>query len=328
MTNQNNTPATISSIQQFSFFNPEQFDTMQRVAKMFANSELVPDMYKVSENNPMEKAVSNCIIAIDIANRIEANILMVMQNLVIIYGRPSWSSKFLIATVNTCGRFNSLQFKFEDLGEIKNYKYTEYISEWVVGQGGKKYKKTEQVERNFAGPVRNIQCIAFTSPKGSNEVLESSPVSIELALNEGWYTKKGSKWPTIPKQMLMYRTASFWTSSYAPELSMGMKTEDEVRDIVDIDYEDVSKSPEKDKQSNANKTEIKIPEEKKEEVKPKETPKPLDTITAESFPKVKELLINDFGVAPEVLTDEKTIRDIAREHGFDIVIKAAGGPGF
>ena len=87
---------------------------MQRVAKMFAHSELVPEMYKESENNSIEKAMANCIIAIDIANRIGANILMVMQNLVIIYGRPSWSSKFLIATINTCGRFESLKFKFEE----------------------------------------------------------------------------------------------------------------------------------------------------------------------------------------------------------------------
>ena len=31
----------------FNFFDPEQFNTMQRVCKLFANSELVPDMYKV-----------------------------------------------------------------------------------------------------------------------------------------------------------------------------------------------------------------------------------------------------------------------------------------
>ena len=43
----------------------------------------------------------------------------------------------------------------------------------------------------------------------------------------------------MPKQMLMYRAASFWTNAYAPELSMGMKTEDEIRDIVDVDYEEI-----------------------------------------------------------------------------------------
>lgn len=248
MTTQSQTPATIASIQQFSFFNPTQFDTMQRVAKMFSNSELVPDMYRISENNPAEKATANCIIAIDIANRVEANILMVMQNLVIIYGRPTWSSKFLIGTVNTCGRFEPMKFKIDVIGEIKDYKYSEYVSEWKVNPStGKKYKDTKQVEKVFKGPIDNLQCIAYTSIKGSDTVLESSPVSIKMALDEGWYTKAGSKWPNMPKQMLLYRAASFWTNAYAPELSLGMKTTEEVQDFIDVDYEEVKTTTEKPK---------------------------------------------------------------------------------
>ncbi len=76
-----------------NFFDPLQFETMQRVCKMFASSELVPDMYKASDKNPIEKAISNCMIAIEIAQRIGASPLMVMQNMVPIYGKPSWSSK-------------------------------------------------------------------------------------------------------------------------------------------------------------------------------------------------------------------------------------------
>ena len=30
----------------FNFFDPVQFETMQRVSKMFASSDLVPDTYK------------------------------------------------------------------------------------------------------------------------------------------------------------------------------------------------------------------------------------------------------------------------------------------
>jgi hypothetical protein len=43
----------------------------------------------------------------------------------------------------------------------------------------------------------------------------------------------------MTKQMLMYRAASFWTNAYAPELSMGMKTDDEIRDIVDVEFEEI-----------------------------------------------------------------------------------------
>ena len=274
-----NTPAQIAKLEQFSFFNPAQFATMQRVASMFASSDLVPDMYQVDKVGK-EKATANCVIAINMANRIEADVLMIMQNLVIIYGRPSWSSKFLISTVNTCGRFKPLKFKFEELGVIKDFEYTEYESEWKESKNGKKYKETKQVKKIFAGPVKNIECVAYTTEKGSDDLLESSPVSVEMAINEGWYTKRGSKGQTMTKQKLMYRAASFWTNAYAPELSMGMKTEDEVRDIVDVTYEDVTNDPkvEKEIKDNANKEELKMdddaPETNEQTEQPQQEPQP------------------------------------------------------
>ena len=235
-----------------NFFDPTQFETMQRVCKMFASSELVPDMYKASDKNPIEKAVSNCMIAIEIAQRIGASPLMVMQNMVPIYGKPSWSSKFLVATVNTCGRFNPLQYRFTEKGMLGMVEYTDY--EW---QGGRKVA----VQKQFDGKkIMDIECIAYTSAKGSEQVLESSPVSIRLAIQEGWYTKNGSKWQTMTKQMLMYRAASFWTSAYAPELSMGMRTVEEQQDIY-TEFEEVTDVKEevaKEKENNANKTTIEI----------------------------------------------------------------------
>ena len=222
-----------NQVQAFDFFNPVQFDTMQRVCKMFSSSELVPDIYKVipGKNTP-EKAMSNCMIAIEIAQRIGASPLMVMQNMYIVYGKPSWSSKFLIATVNTCGRFNPLQYRFTDKGKVG-----------MVG--------------TFNGNnIDDIECVAFTTAKGSKDLLESSPISVKLAVQEGWYQKNGSKWQTITKQMLIYRAASFWTSAYAPELSMGMKTEDEAYDIEDVAFEDVSTKVENEIKSDANKSTI------------------------------------------------------------------------
>jgi hypothetical protein len=79
-----------------NLFNPETFQTAQRVAKMFASSALVPDMYKAGGKVSMEEAMGNCIIALDVAQRIGANPLMVMQNMVPIYGKPTWSSTFLM----------------------------------------------------------------------------------------------------------------------------------------------------------------------------------------------------------------------------------------
>lgn len=246
----------------FNFFDAEQFATMQRVCTMFANSELVPDMYKISDKNPKDKAVANCMIAISIAMRIQADPLMIMQNMVPIYGKPAWSSKFLIATVNTCGRFNALEFDFENLGRLGKVEYTSYNKVWVDGQNGRKgyYKNEAKVEVFDGTKIDNIQCVAFTTAKGSTKVLKSAPIDVRLAVQEGWYTKNGSKWQTMTRQMLMYRAASFWTNAYAPELSMGMKTVEEVRDIQDVDFEeiplDVNERVEKEKTENANKETI------------------------------------------------------------------------
>lgn len=252
----------------FNFFDPEQFNTMQRVCKLFANSELVPDMYKVkydaipvgadekttnairSKNQMNEcKAIANCMIAIEIATRIGASPLMVMQNMTPIYGKPSWSSKFLIATVNTCGRFEPLQFRFTEKGMCGNVDFVDYV--WDNASHTKK-----AMNRVFDGKkIPNIECVAFTTKKGSADILESSPVTIDLAIKEGWFTKNGSKWQTMPKQMLMYRAASFWTSAYAPELSMGMRTVEEQQDIY-VDAQDVTDEVATEKADNANKVNI------------------------------------------------------------------------
>lgn len=240
--------------QAVNFFDALQFETMQRVCKMFASSELVPDMYKASKENPMEKAISNCMIAIEIAQRIGASPLMVMQNMVPIYGKPSWSSKFLVATVNTCGRFNPLQYRFTEKGMLGMVDYTDYV--WDNDTRSKK-----PIVKQFDGKnIMDIECVAYTTAKGSEEVLESSPVSLRLAIQEGWYTKNGSKWKTMTKQMLMYRAASFWTSVYAPELSMGMRTVEEQQDIY-TDFEevkDVKEEVAQEKSDNANQKVIAI----------------------------------------------------------------------
>lgn len=239
----------LQPVSSFNFFDPVQFDTMQRVCKLFANSELVPDMYKVSEKNPIEKAMANCMIAIEISQRIGASPLMVMQNMVPIYGKPSWSSKFLVATVNTCGRFNPLQFRFTEKGMLGMVDYTDYV--WDNASRSKR-----AVAKQFDGKkMMDVECVAFTTAKGSDKVLESSPISIRLAIQEGWFTKNGSKWQTMTKQMLMYRAASFWTSVYAPELSMGMRTVEENQDITDTQFEEVEEV-EQEKANNANKVQI------------------------------------------------------------------------
>lgn len=247
----NNEIATVAKSQVFNLFDKEQFEVVMRVCKMLATSDLVPDMYKINlapdkngnPTNPENKAIANSMIAIEIASRIGASPLMVMQNMTPIYGKPSWSSKFLIATVNSCGRFRPLQFRFTNLGKLGKVNYTTYDKEWITNPNGKGgyYKKTSKVVTFDGANIDNIQCVAYTTAKGSTDELCSSEVDIRMAVTEGWYTKDGSKWPNMTKQMLTYRAASFWTSAYAPELSMGIRTSEEVIDTLDVEFEDVTK---------------------------------------------------------------------------------------
>lgn len=45
-------------------------------------------------------------------------------------------------------------------------------------------------------------------------------------------TKNGSKWRTMPKLMLAYRAAAFFGRLYAPELLLGIHSDDELNDIA------------------------------------------------------------------------------------------------
>ena len=84
-----------------------------------------------------------------------------------------------------------------------------------------------------------------------NHHLPYAAGTIQMAIDEGWYSKNGSKWRIMPEQMLRYRAASFWCSTYSPELSMGMRTVEE--NVEDADYVDVTEQVAKEISTQANK---------------------------------------------------------------------------
>lgn len=173
------------------FFDLQGFELLQRVAKAFASSSLVPAHY---QNN-----VANCMIALNLARRLGADELMVMQNLYIVHGNPGWSSKFLIASVNTCGRFETLRY------------------EWRGTEGSD-----------------NFGCRAWTIEKSTGERLNGTWIDWKMVKAEGWNKKNGSKWLTMPDQMFVYRSAAFWQRAYAPEISMGLSSQEELIDTVEV----------------------------------------------------------------------------------------------
>ena len=140
--------------------------------------------------------VADCCIAIDLAERFNLHPLMVMQNCAIVHGKPSWMAQFLIALVNQSGQFTRLHYVFT--GSSAN-------DSWG--------------------------CYVKTTERATGEELRGPEVTIGMAKAEGWYSKDGSKWRTMPQLMLTYRAAAFFTRTFCPELAMGLHTETELEDI-------------------------------------------------------------------------------------------------
>jgi hypothetical protein len=55
-----------------------------------------------------------------------------------------------------------------------------------------------------------------------------------MAKKEGWATKAGSKWATMPDLMIRYRAAAFWGRLYASDLLLGLQTQDEAIEIQPV----------------------------------------------------------------------------------------------
>lgn len=195
-------PAPASGDSMLVFASQANFENAQRMAISLASSTIVPEQYQKSKT---PEAVANCIIALEMANRIGMSPLLVMQNLYVVYGNVGWSSKFLIAALNTCGRFSPLRYEHENEGDMDKWR-----------------------------------CRAWAIDKTTGIPLHGAWVSMQMAKDEGWYSKAGSKWKTMPELMLQYRSAAFFQRTYAPEISMGMQTVEEIRDVVDTTYEDVT----------------------------------------------------------------------------------------
>ncbi len=171
------------------FANSDSFELAQRAAKLLSASSLVPQNFRGS--------VPNCLLALNIAHRLGADPFSVLQNLFVVQGKPSWSASFLVAMVNSSGRFTPLQFRMSGSGD-------------------------------------DLTCVAHAKDKETGEPVEGPPVSIRMAKQEGWHGKNGSKWQTMPDLMLRYRAGAFFSRIYAPDLTLGMRSAEEEADIREV----------------------------------------------------------------------------------------------
>lgn len=158
------------------------FEEIQRVAKLLSASDFIPASYKGN--------VANTVVALEMAARMGASPIAVMQNLYVVKGNPVWSGRFVLSLIKSCGRYRD-----------------------VV----------------FTGDGVNNQRLEATEVKSGRKV-SGPEVTMEMAKAEGWLGKPGSKWKTFPELMLKYRAASFFGKSECPELLLGMGTVEEAED--------------------------------------------------------------------------------------------------
>jgi len=179
----------------------DYFKKKWNMATAIATSALIPTTYRGK--------VADVMIAMELSEQMGMSLFTVTQNLDIIHGKTGWKSTFIIATINSCGRYSS-KLQFEWKGKIGE-------SQWG--------------------------CRAYVVQKDKSKLF-GSWIDIAMATKEGWIDKKGSKWVTMPEQMLQYRAASFFGRLYVPDLLMGLQAIDEVIDVEPISNETIKKAEE------------------------------------------------------------------------------------
>lgn len=239
-------------------FSSRGFALAQRIAQAFSTSNAVPAAFrqwneKKGQGGAVEwventSAMGNCLVAIETARAVGMSITAVMQNANVIEGRLTWSGQYKIAAINASRRFTPLRFDVKNKGVIK----ATYKEKQGWNRDLRRYDFKETTVE-----VENLECIAWALPgnvafppqirtldqaKAANlPVIESAPVSMRLAVEEGWYGKSGSKWQTEMRHlMLQYRAGSFFGNIHAPDIVMGMgRTTEEAQDaiVLDVDHE-------------------------------------------------------------------------------------------
>lgn len=172
-----------------TFTTLDNFKEIYDIGKMFASSTLVPKAYQGQS--------MDCTIAVDMANRMGVSPMMVMQNLYVVQGKPSWSGQACRTLIDASGQFKDTKHVY--VGERGTDSWGCYLQGIRVSDG---------------------------------ELVKGPEVTIQMAKDEGWYGKTGSKWKTMPELMLAYRASAFFARVHIPNALMGVAVEGEVEDVT------------------------------------------------------------------------------------------------
>ena len=168
--------------------NSKLLNQIFKLSNIYSGSSMVPDNYRGKPDN--------CFVALELASRMDVSPVLVMQNLYIVQGKPSWAGQACKALVDGSGKFRE----------------SEYV---MTG--------------NFEDGSRGCYMQAVNAKTG--KLVKGTEITLKMARDEGWMNKNGSKWKTMPEQMLKYRAAAFFARTECPEVLMGFQTAEETEDV-------------------------------------------------------------------------------------------------
>ena len=167
--------------------NTKMFNLSYKMAGFLSQSDLIPQAYKGN--------VGNCLIAIDISNRMGLSPMAVMQNSQVVRGKFSWTGSACKAMIDGCGRFRKPTV-YREVGNIKDDSWGFYL------EGEDKY----------------------------GNLVKGVTVTVGMAKAEGWYNQN-PKWKSMTELMLKYRASAFFMRTECAGLAMGFLTSEENEDL-------------------------------------------------------------------------------------------------
>ena len=190
MENTSNAPAILEQASELApsgvWQDKELFNQTLRAAQMLSQTSIIPQNY---QGKPQD-----CFVAIEMASRMGVSPMVVMQNMYVVKGKPSWAGQACTMLINSCG-------KFRDVKHV--------------------YTGTKGTD------TRGCYVTAVRVSDGS--VVEGAEVTLQMAKAEGWTSNP--KWRNLPELMLAYRASAFFARVHCPEAMMGVQTAEEVSDI-------------------------------------------------------------------------------------------------
>ena len=127
-------------------------------------------------------SIANAVVAIDLANKTGIPAMTIANHIYVVHGKVGFSAEFYRAIIHGSGRFDSLL----------------------------RYEMNKE----------RTECRAYISYRG--DPLYGDLYTIEMAKQEGLFSRKGSKWLVNPEMMLKARTATSFARLYVSDIYLGL----------------------------------------------------------------------------------------------------------